>query len=819
MSIIHKARGSEIQRHQQRLFLCNHPKDVAARDILLKDLLSHDAGVDCIVSYVESADESLSIAELEAELRETQLMVLIVSRDFLDMPKMEQPITYAIARKINMPILPVALDTEILPQFTRQEGAIHSIAITDSEYRTKLRSQLENYIISDDLINEIIDKAFTARLFLSYRKKDVAFAHALMKNFHSIPGFEAISIWYDSFLTAGRVFDKEIKESIDIADLFLLLVTQNITEAGNYVLTEEYPYAINRKKNIIAVEMQMPDASFHQLYKSIGIYTKLDELSAAFIKALPAEAIQTDKDSERLYLLGMAYLRGVTVERDYDRAISLLTDSAEQNNLRAARRLGAVSFEKTAYHEATQWYRTAANISETTFGKPHIETVPIYEDIAFVYLTQGEYRLALEWYQKALAVYESINDASSAAAAMTYNNIGLAQHNLGDCENALAMHIKAMAICEKLLEPTHPQLAAIYNSIASAYNNLGEYTKALDAHEKALSIREKVFGTENPLTAQTYNNIGIIYRNQGRHDDALAMFAKDLSVSEKLLGTNHPDTGITYNNIAVVYNAMRNYSKALEMHMKNLHIKEKLFGSDNPATAMAYNNIGVVHYRMGNLDASLDYLLRAFRVREKTLGETHPLTEQTYTDLRGVYELSGRPKSFEMWLSKPQSESDNKTPETALPIRKVKDAAKGFISGMIFEPLDVFTCGVGLYAAMSQAGHIETEQIIVFEIINLGNRKLGKGLEDYCFISTPDMMADLKYKQRKKAGQCDAGKLASMDLYDARTLDEIEALLGCPITKHPQAMSALYVHIRPGHASETSSDKPSFFKRLFGHGK
>jgi hypothetical protein len=123
-----------------------------------------------------------------------------------------------------------------------------------------------------------------------------------------------------------------------------------------------------------------------------------------------------------------------------------------------------------------------------------------------------------------------------------------------------------------------------------------------------------------------------------------------------------------------------------------------------------------------------------------------------------------------------------------------KDVAVGYEKGFLLKPLDVFTCGMGLYTAMQIENVPDIDEPVILEIIDLDGAKLGEGLEDYCFIATPDVVARMKFEQRRQAGQCDAEGLAAIKLTDARPMDDIENVLGCAVLEHPQAKKALFLH-------------------------
>jgi len=54
MNISRKSRGTELPKQAQRIFLSYNKHNSAGRDDITSDLLSMDAGIDCVVSYLEN---------------------------------------------------------------------------------------------------------------------------------------------------------------------------------------------------------------------------------------------------------------------------------------------------------------------------------------------------------------------------------------------------------------------------------------------------------------------------------------------------------------------------------------------------------------------------------------------------------------------------------------------------------------------------------------------------------------------------------------------------------------------------------------------
>ena len=148
----------------------------------------------------------------------------------------------------------------------------------------------------------------------------------------------------------------------------------------------------------------------------------------------------------------------------------------------------------------------------------------------------------------------------------------------------------------------------------------------------------------------------------------------------------------------------------------------------------------------------------------------------------------------------------NNDNEQKTKIKYEKDVAQSVANNLYFEALDVFTCGQGLYAVMCLAGFNEMNQnIILTEIINLDGKKLRDKvkkeyglddcLDDYCFIATSDIVASSKANQRRQDGLSSADGLATIKVWkDARTLEEVEDVIGCPVLEHPKVKNNLFIH-------------------------
>ena len=662
MDIVRKARGTKIPKQAQRVFLSCDKNNENNRSQLISDLLSMDAGMDCVVSYYEANSSTIDEKLLRNELLDTQVFVLWVTTELLQSAKDGVfPIEYHIAKELHTPILPIASDGGLFPRFTEIAGAVHGIAMTDVEYRSKLKMQLESFLVSDESIGEIQSKAFTSAIFLSYRKMDIENARHFMKSLHNLGDLQAISIWYDNFLTAGRNFDDEIKESIIKSDLFVLLVTPNLATQGNYVQTTEYPFARQERKAVLSAEAVTTDSTrFATLFPHAEVPVRIDDSPAlhnALITKLGESACIKTPDSERNYLLGLAYLKGFGVEKDFSRGVHLLEDSATDCCLfgvYAAKLLAGIyedGYRTTVdLDKVLHWRTIVADYCDRLFGMKHDNTASAYRDIATAYRANGKNAKAIEWYQKALKICESISRKLPVITDIYYG-IATAHINNGDTKEAIEYYKKALKIRKKLLGKEHIDVARTYNAIGTVYKSQGDaraliqnsreasswYADASFYYKNTLSIYEKLLGTSHPETALILFNIGTLYCSQGNYSESLEFMNKAISIAEKAHGRNHPIIAGINSGIAFTYWKKKDAIRAIEFSQKALTVLENILGINHPDTALCYGNIGTYAFSERNYDMALDYYQKTLDAYKVICGEEDQRVAAVYTDFAMVY--------------------------------------------------------------------------------------------------------------------------------------------------------------------------------------
>ena len=341
--IIHKTRGNTTIQGKQLVFISYDLRDKYLLGNICDDFLSI---ADCAVLFSEDANIPFkSVVEITERI---DLLVMCITSNYLNGTEVipEEEIQYANKQKI--PILPLLMEGDVDVEYNRRFPQIHYLKtnandLTEIPYSKKLSDYLSAVLINDELFAKIRD-AFDAYIFLSYRKKDRKYAQELMRLIHSNPFCREVAIWYDEYLVPGENFSDAIKKMIEDSHLFAMVVTPNILEDGNYVIREEYPFALVTKKNILPISMAKTDEKRLQTVFP-GISRPVDgrnhALSESLTKTMSEFASKPrEGDPRHTFFIGLAYLFGIDMEEDNEMGLSLITKAAEDGLPEAAKKLG-----------------------------------------------------------------------------------------------------------------------------------------------------------------------------------------------------------------------------------------------------------------------------------------------------------------------------------------------------------------------------------------------------------------------------------------------------------------------------------------------
>ena len=493
---------------------------------------------DCAVYY--SSDMTAEIPEEEKiTLERSNLFVIPVTLRLLTTPNraMDKDYPYAVAH--NIPILPIMMEQGLDSIYSgkdrfgeRQYLNPFSRDATEILYGDKLKRFLESVLISNETA-ERIRAAFDAYIFLSYRKKDRRYANELMRMIHANSECRDIAIWFDEFLTPGESFRENIEKILDDCNLFTLLVTPSIlekvtdgegNERDNYVVSTELPIARRKKvekgTEILAVEMEKTDGAG---LAAIGVTDCVKCEDSAFrnrlLEAIIKLAVTANDTPEHNFLIGLAYLDGIDVEVDRERAVELITDAAENGLPEAMEKLYNMYDDgigvELDYRKAAVWAKRYAEYAISAYGDEHPDTLRAIAELAFSYDKVGSYKESMELSQALYAIRSRILGENHPDTLSALNAVAVSYFRLGDLKKALELQEEVFSLTREQLGDEHLHTLYALNNLAMTYGEAGQYQRALELSERIYALRCESCGEEDPSTLRALDNLAGRYSSMG----------------------------------------------------------------------------------------------------------------------------------------------------------------------------------------------------------------------------------------------------------------------------------------------------------------
>ena len=618
VSLSYMTRGNSNPRGKSKVYFSYHPGD--------RVYLGHISNLlfekyDYAVYYYDY--EHLGEPDTEklgALLDEMQLVVIPITSKYLNQPSVAFSFELKYAKEHHIPILPLLQSSDLAQEFNEKCGNLqfmdeYSEDNTAISFDEKLGKFLSEALIGTELL-ESIRKDFRAYVFLSYRKKDREYAQKLMRLIHEDPRCRDIAIWYDEFLVAGEPFDTAIMDALSKSDLFTLIVTPNLMNGDNYVKRHEYPAARKENKPILAVESVTTDREL--LEESFTDITQFiyegdgEKITDELLNKLNITA-QKDDNPKHMYLMGLAYLNGIDVERNPEMGANLITSAAESGYSDARKMLSLMYYNgigvDRSIEESVLWQeRYIAGLTEE--WAHHLEKTP-KEELDF---NRAETLLSEMFFL--IHAYNEVSDIEQAEKAISAT-ISLSEHF-------------------STLRPDlfRYYLATSYTIAADFYSVRNQPTKTEDYYMKSMTVQEKLV-SENPELyygdlARIYIDIGAFYHNQGQTSETEEYTLRGVDIFERLAAEN-PDQNnaylaLSYNNAGIYYNGQGQAEKAEDYFLKTIALREKLSDEDpvyDAPLAESYNIAGAFYECQGQFEKAEEFYLKALVTLEE-LAEHSP---------------------------------------------------------------------------------------------------------------------------------------------------------------------------------------------------
>ncbi|MBQ4087270.1 MAG: toll/interleukin-1 receptor domain-containing protein [Clostridia bacterium] len=620
-------RGNSTPNGKSRVYFTCHPDDFdkyfqKVCDDIFK---SHNPAI----FYTPDMTAEFEEKNLDADLGRSNLFVIPVTYQLLTTKNrtMDHDVRYAI--KKHIPILPLMMESGIDTLYSHPEKFSELQYLdpfttdhTRISYEEKLKKFLDAVLISDEVAKRV-RSAFDAYIFLSYRKKDRAYANKLINLIHNHPEWRDIAVWFDEFLSPGESFQENIEKILENSKLFALLVTPNLLEEPdgkpNFVMAKEYPAAVASGKKILPTEMEETDQEelskkFHDIPPCVKPETEFETLKELMAEALTLAAKRdNNNDPEHNFLIGLAYLEGIDVEVNKERGIQLIAPAAYAKLPEALLKLRDMYREEIVpgYYSfnADIWGQRTYEYYKEAYGEVHPDTL------------------------NSLNVYADIC------------------REIGQTEKAFKLSEEAYTHCCDILGETHPETLIALNTYAMASDTVLDFEKAQELCKLAYTLCKKHLGEENSVASTAAHNYATVYYNHKKYRKAVPLFEKVYRLRLVTLGDEHHNTLQSLDTLADTYTKIRKHKKALELRVKEYPLYCKILGETHPDTLEKLHNLAGCYVKAGKKAKALETYQKVYGLRVQCLGEEDHDTLSSLAKLADVYGRLGKfGECFKLWL-------------------------------------------------------------------------------------------------------------------------------------------------------------------------
>lgn len=642
-----KTRDGSDPQGKPRVYLCCHEEDLSSCfQEICQDIF---ATQNCAVWYFTGGTRDEVFWD---DLQNMQLFVLPVTRTLLrtDNAAMEE---FRFAVDNHIPVLPLLYGAVPDALFREKCGDLqyldkHQSDNTSISYREKLQQFLNVVLLGDELIEKIRD-AFDGYIFLSYRKKDRKLAQDLMELIHKNEFCRDIAIWYDEFLTPGEDFNESIRQALQKSKLFLLTVTPNLVNERNYVMTTEYPMAVRAKKPVLPV--QMVKTSRWQLlrhYKGMGRLADarnekgLSRLLKQKLRGLP---LRQQTGAEHDYLMGLAYLGGVDMEVDHQRAAALITGAANAGLPAAIEKLAhmyrtGLGVDRN-YEQALSWREKGISAAEKAYRKaPSADSLNTlfwccsqcagaYEDLTRLDKALEKHQQAMDFMQQA---DPKLTGQLCRNFAAGYSSIGNILMKQGEYAAARLYAIESLRftlalMLEDDMPATRRDASVSYEKLGHIYLAEDDIPNARKCFEQSRSLRLELLHSnrsEEAMRDLLVSSIllGDVYFTEGELTEACQHFTQALNLAQDLLQLSDTpeakrDHSVCLERMGNVCFAQGDHSSARQHWQQCLAYDRAL--AEETGTPAARRDLGILYQKLGQLYQAEGDLITARRYSEKSL--------------------------------------------------------------------------------------------------------------------------------------------------------------------------------------------------------
>jgi Nif-specific regulatory protein len=374
------------------------------------------------------------------------------------------------------------------------------------------------------------------------------------------------------------------------------------TDLLTAVATSSQESAYHALRNVIQ-ECLLDEATdgktvaFPQVHLRDAIYSAMTERRRNELHLRVANALEPALAEGSTHLLGQV-------------AFHFARANDASKGTRYAIEAGDMAMRSIAYHEASEFYRTALELMDLA-GSEEARKAEVREKLADAYYRFADYRSAMTAYQFLLKSIQSRSDddAPNADLGRVMKKIGKVYGKRGDQDPALSYFQNALDHFERLGDTL--EVAELLNRIAWVHRDKDDYESARLSAERALAMLDG--GKPNIVYGYVKNMLGILAYSMGDWQRAKGLLLEALTVGSEI--NSEQLCKVASTNLGNTLWKLGDWKNALQYYKMNLDLSES--EGDLWDLITAYNNVGVIEFGRGNFHVAAEYFEKSVRIDEK----------------------------------------------------------------------------------------------------------------------------------------------------------------------------------------------------------
>ena len=630
--------GSEPQGKPRAYFAC-HPDDFDLYfDVLSKEIFESQ---DCAIYYRAEQEEIPDKVAAAQQLDQMQLVIVPVTTNFLSRENAARDFEYGYAIEKNIPVLPILMEegldgklVEVVEKIQPYYSRIHPLSrvmdeVSDETYKKKLKRRLDAVLVGVTRA-EAVRSAYDAYLFIRFRHADPDNAKKLQEMISDIPLLENVTFWYDRVMLPDNGDVGELSEAMKSSAMVVVAVTPAMVlpEEKDADVTEETP----EEGTILRAQILPSDAEslsemFYQIPRVVDGENP-DAVRAALQSAVENVVSKHTDTPERSYLRGLAYLRGIDVQRDRSRALKLITAAADKEYPPAVKKLSDMYYEGDGVpvndRKSAVYMAKYLDIRKKRYERErNEENALLLLDAYYLYATMlrdmGELYRAADLFRESYELSMEMTDQFRTSEFRMHTRrsckrLGDIAEKCSDLDEAKKYYERAMEISRTYYELADTldscrRMCISYDQLGNLAMEMEDYEAARDYFTKMLSVIEEYTYRASTETARiamarTNNNLGKVCEAQGDYLTAVVWYERGLEVLKtgfevtdsareyRLMGENYDMIGDAKKLKGDFAGAQASYEKAME-------IREIL--AKNAKTVRGLRDLGLSYKKMETL--------------------------------------------------------------------------------------------------------------------------------------------------------------------------------------------------------------------------